>query len=275
VRAALDAGINYFDTAPYYMRTRAESVLGHALRGVPRDSYILATKVGRYDHDGFDFSAERMARSVDESLGRLGGTHVDVIQVHDLEFGSLDQVCQETLPALARLRAQGKVRHIGITGLPLAALRRVIRDAGPLVDTVLSYCHGTIADQTFLPFAEELRLSGRGVLNAAPLSMGLLTRKGPPAWHPAPLPLREACAAAAKLCEAQGVDFAELATIYALGLPGIDCTIIGISSAEEARRAAGCVGKSIRPQLLRDIETILAPVQGMTWSSGRPENNLA
>src|SRR5215210_8392898 len=94
VHVAIENGINLIDTAPYYGRTTAETVLGKALREIPREKYLLATKVGRYDkdQDGFDFSAEGVTRSVDESLERLGVDYVDFIQVHDLEFGSIDQI---------------------------------------------------------------------------------------------------------------------------------------------------------------------------------------
>ena len=275
VRAALEAGINYFDTAPFYGATASETALRLALQGVPRDRYVLATKVGRYgpEHRDFDFSAVRMERSVDESLARLRCGHIDLIQVHDLEYGSLDQVVNETLPALDRLRATGKVRFVGITGLPLAALRTVQTRARPLIDTVLSYCHGTLADQTFLPDAAGLRRSGVGVLNAAPLAMGLLTRAGPPAWHPAPSALRSACAAAADYCAQHGADLADLALQYALGLSEIDSTIIGLASVEEVRRAAACAGRAPDPALLAGVQALLAPVQGITWLIGRPENN--
>ena len=119
VHTAFDLGINYVDTSPFYAATKAETALGKALKGQPRDKYYLATKVGRYGPDDFDFSAKRVIASVDESLRRLGVDYVDVIQCHDIEFGSLDQVVYETIPALQRVRAQGKARFIGITGLPL------------------------------------------------------------------------------------------------------------------------------------------------------------
>lgn len=80
VHAAVELGINFFDVSPYYGKTLAEAVLGKALRGISRQSYILATKLGRYDDDVFDFSAARVARSIDESLQRLGVDHVDIIQ---------------------------------------------------------------------------------------------------------------------------------------------------------------------------------------------------
>src|SRR3954463_5186356 len=95
VRRALDLGINLIDVSPYYGVTKAETVLGKALQGVPRESYVLATKVGRYGDADFDFPAERVTASVDESLGRLGVDHIDLIQCHDIEFGDLDQVVEE------------------------------------------------------------------------------------------------------------------------------------------------------------------------------------
>ena len=274
VRTALDAGINYFDTAPFYAATKAESALGHALAGVPRERYVLATKVGRYGHMAadFDFSAARVVRSVDESLARLGCGHLDVIQVHDMEFGSLAQVWGETLPALDRLRASGKVRFVGITGLPLATLRTVHQHVAPLIDTVLSYCHGTLNDATFLPYAAELDQAGVGVLNAAPLAMGLLTGGGPPAWHLAPPALRLACAAAAEYCRQHGADLADLALSHAFGLPHIDSTITGFASVAEVRRAVACAARAPDPALLAGVRALLAPVQGVTWPSGRVEN---
>src|SRR5579872_2891155 len=135
VHTALDLGINFIDVSPYYGLTRAETVLGRALASVPRDSYYLATKVGRYGADTFDFSAQRVTASVDESLTRLGIAYIDLIQCHDIEFGSLDQVVEETIRALWRLRKQGKVRFIGITGYPLKIFREVLSRTS--VDTIL------------------------------------------------------------------------------------------------------------------------------------------
>ena len=275
VRTALDAGINYFDTAPYYGANAAEKALGHALRGVPRERYVMASKAGRYGwgDEGFDFSADRVVREVDESLARLGCGHLDVIQVHDMEFRPLKQIWNETLPALDRLRSSGKVRYIGITGLPIAALRRVRDHARSLVDTVLNYCHGTLVDQTFLTYAAELRRDGVGVINAAPLAMGLLTRGGPPTWHPAPANVRQACAAAVEFCAQRGADLADVAMSYSFGLPEFDCTVVGLASPAEARRAVTCAAKPPDPDLLAGVQALLAPVLGVTWQSGRPENN--
>ncbi|KAB1212360.1 L-galactose dehydrogenase [Morella rubra] len=111
----------------YYGRTLSEKVLGKALKalGAPRQDYIVSTKCGRYI-EGFDFSAERVTRSIVESLARLQLDYVDILQCHDIEFGSLDQVVNETIPALQKLKEAGKIRFIGVTGLPLEVFTYVL-----------------------------------------------------------------------------------------------------------------------------------------------------
>src|ERR1700754_3299076 len=79
VRVALDLGMNFIDTSPYYGRGMSEVLLGVALRGVPRESYTLCTKLGRYAPSHFDFSAKRVAESIDVSLERLKTDHLDII----------------------------------------------------------------------------------------------------------------------------------------------------------------------------------------------------
>ena len=130
VDTAIDQGINFFDVSPYYGRTLAEERLGKAL-GNKRDKIVLATKCGRYDTAGFDFSAERVTRSVDESLQRLRTDRIDVMQVHDIEFGDLQQVIDETIPALRKVKEAGKIRHIGITALSLTAMTPDERSSVP------------------------------------------------------------------------------------------------------------------------------------------------
>jgi L-galactose dehydrogenase len=271
VRAALAAGINYFDTAPYYGATTAETALGRALVGVPREAYLLATKVGRYGLDDFDFSAARVAASVDESLARLGCGHLDLIQVHDLEFGHLEQIVAETLPALDRLRAGGKVRFIGITGLPLRALT-VVHAHWP-TDTVLSYCHHCLHDTTLADAAPAWRACQSGVINASPLAMGLLSAAGPPAWHPAPPALKQACAAAAAFCRARGRSLAEVALQFALTDPPADTTLVGMRTTEEVRLNVAAAAAPPDLEFIATLQKRFAPVRNLTWPSGRPENN--
>ncbi|MEV6493873.1 aldo/keto reductase [Actinoplanes sp. NPDC051633] len=270
VRTALDMGVNIVDVAPYYGATRAETVLGKALAGVDRESYLLATKVGRYGLDAFDFSAERVRRSVDESLGRLGAEYIDLIQVHDIEFGDLDRIVDETIPALDELRTAGKVRHIGVTGYPLAALERVAR--GAAVDSVLSYCRYTLLDRGLTRFLPSFRDAGVAVFNASPLAMGALTRRGAPPWHPAPADMLRRCAAAAEWCEARGLQIERLAIQFATAHPGFVSTFVGMADESEVRRAISWALDPIDDEQLAEVDRLLAPVRDRPWPSGRPEN---
>src|SRR5699024_1016997 len=92
VHTAIDNGINLIDVSPYYGLTKAETVLGKALKTVPRDKYILSTKAGRIAENEFDFSQKRIFQSLEDSLKRLGTDDVDILLLHDIEFGSYRQV---------------------------------------------------------------------------------------------------------------------------------------------------------------------------------------
>jgi L-galactose dehydrogenase len=274
VRLALDEGIDFIDVAPFYGREvgGAESVLGRALSGVPRDRYVLATKVGRYGHTEFDFSAARIAAGVEDSLRRLGVDHVDLLQCHDLEYGPLEQIVGETLPALERLRTQGKCRFIGITGLPLAIYPLVIERArGVRIDTILSYAHYCLNDTSLsrlLPYVAARRV---GVISASPLAMGLLSEPGPPAWHPAPPELKSAAARAVAHCRSRGVDIAQLALSFALAEPRIATTLVGMATRDEVRRNLAAAAHPLDTALLAEVRALLAPVADLGWPSGRPE----
>lgn len=271
VHAAIDAGINLIDVSPYYGLTKAETMLGKALRSMPRDRYIVATKVGRYGEDDFDFSAARVTASVDESLARLGIDHIDIIQCHDIEFGSLTQVVEETLPALRRLQGQGKVRYVGVTGLPLGVFTYVL-DRAPL-DTILSYCHYELNDTSLGDMVPYLQAKGVGIINASPLGMGLLTERGTPAWHPAPDEVKAVCAQAAAYCRAQGVDIARLAIQFSVANPDIPTTLVGTASPANLAKNVRWSEDPMDLSLLAEVQAILAPIHNRTWPTGRPENN--
>jgi len=272
VHAALDAGINFFDTAPYYGATRAETVLGKAIAQIDRQRCILSTKVGRYGPrlEDFDFSADRVTRSVEESLQRLRADYIDVIQVHDIEFGDIRQIVQETLPALKRLQALGQVRFIGISGLHLHLLLKVVLEKR--LDVVQSYCHASLLDTTLTEFVSKLSDSGVGILSSAPLAMRLLTDAGAPEWHPAPAAVRERCIEAAAYCRSEGASLSDLALNYSYQVPGPHCTILGLSNRDELARALAAIQNPPRPELLERVLEILRPVHNITWASGRPEN---
>ena len=273
VHVSLDKGINFIDTSPFYGLTKSETVLGKALRGVPRDKYILATKCGRYGMEmaDFDFSAKRVTAGIDESLTRLGVEYVDIIQAHDIEFGDIDLVITETIPALRKLQKAGKARFVGVTGLPLKSLRRIV-GAVP-VDTILSYCHFELNDTSLLDLVPLLRERGVGVINASPLGMGLLSNRGTPAWHPAPEQVKEVCGRAAAHCRVQGGSIEKLAVQYSLMRPEIATTIVGSADPTNMERNIQWAGEPINRSLLEEVLAILKPVHNVTWESGRAENN--
>ena len=222
VFTAVENGLNFIDVSPYYGHYKAETVLGKALKELPRDSFVLSTKVGRYGKDGvntWDYSGKRATESVYESMERLNIDYIDLINVHDIEFADLNQVVGETLPALVELREKGVVGHVGITDLQLENLKWVL-DNSPegTVESVLNFCHHTLNDDKLVDFLDYFEEKGLGIINASPFSMGLLTQRGIPDWHPAPKPLVEACAKAAQYCAEQGYPIEKLALQYAVSI---------------------------------------------------------
>ena len=270
VHQAVDSGINFFDTSPYYGITLAETRLGTALAG-KRERVIVATKCGRYGVDEFDFSAKRVTASIDESLRRLQTDYVDLFQVHDLEFGNAQQIIEETIPALRQLQQQGKARYIGITGYPPKILRR-IAEAAP-VDSILTYCRynlmNTDMDEVLTTFARE---RGIGLINAAALHMGILTENGPAEWHPAPQEVRDAGKNAAEFCRSHGVDIADVAMRFSLNHPYVSSTLVGMANTRQVEASMELLRYSTDPELLRQVKAILSPVFNHVWPSGRAEN---
>ncbi len=277
VHVAVDNGINFIDVSPYYGHLKAEQVLGKALREIPRDKYYLSTKVGRYGKDGvnmWDYSAERVTRSVYESMERLGIDYIDLINVHDIEFqaalpGGLQKVVDETLPALVKLREEGVVRHVGITDLQPENLQWVV-DHSPegTVESILCFCHYSLNDDMLTDYLDYFEERGIGVINASPFSMGLLSSRGAPDWHPAPESLRDACKRAAEYCAAQGYPIEELAIQFAVSLsPRIATTLFSSASPENVLRSISYVEKPIDWQLVEKVKEIIGDQQRVRWKN--------
>lgn len=209
VETAIEGGINFIDVSPYYGSFKAETVLGKALKSIPRQKFYLSTKVGRYCKDGinsWDYSAERAVSSVYESMERLNVDYIDIINVHDIEFqaslpGGLQKVCEETLPALVELKQKGVVGHVGITDLQLKNIKWVVEHSDDgMVECILNFCHYCLNDDELLDYLNFFEERGIGIINASPLSMGLLSQRGVPEWHPAPKSLVDVCSKAAQFC---------------------------------------------------------------------------
>lgn len=272
VRAALECGLNFIDTSPFYGRGMSEVLLGLALKGIPRDQYTLCTKLGRYDLAHFDFSPRRVAESVDVSLHRLGSDHLDIVLCHDIEFVPLQQIVDETLPALRRLQKAGKVRYVGISGYPMKIFRFILGQTD--LDCVLSYNQYTLQNTRFadelVPFLKE---RGVGVMNAGPFSARLLTQAPLPAWLKEPEEVKAAARQAAALCAQRGTDIAKLALQFSLANPDIATTVSGSANPQNIRKWAQWAAEPVDQALLAEVQAIFAPVKNLGHREGLPENN--
>jgi len=272
VFAALDGGINYIDVSPYYGHYKAETVLGKALRQLRRDRYVLSTKVGRYGQNGvntWDYSASRVTQSVYESMERLHVDRIDLILVHDIEFADLQQVVDETLPALARLRDEHVVDHVGITDLQPENLKWVIDHSDEkTVEVVLNFCHYCLNDYLLLDYLDFFEQRGIGVINASPFSMGLLSERGTPDWHPAPDSLKSACARAAAYCKERQYPIDKLAIQYSTSQnPRIATTLFSSANPENVRRNIAYVNEPVDEQLVREVQQIIGGQMGIRWKN--------
>jgi aryl-alcohol dehydrogenase-like predicted oxidoreductase len=272
VKAALDCGLNLIDTSPFYGRGMSEVLLGVALKSIPRDDYLLCTKLGRYDLSHFDFSAKRVAESVDVSLHRLGTDHLDIILCHDIEFVPMQQIVDETLPALRTAREQGKIRFIGFSGYPQKIFRFICDQTE--VDCVLNYNQYTLQNTRF---ADEtiayLEAKGIGVMSAGPFSARLLTDASLPHWLKEPEEVKGAARRAADLCRARGSSIAKLALQFSIANPGIATTVAGSANPANVREWARWAAEPLDEELVRDVQAIFAPVKNIGHVEGLPENN--
>ena len=240
VFTAVESGINFIDVSPYYGYYKAETVLGKALKDIKRDKYYLSTKVGRYGENGvntWDYSAKRVTASVYESMERLNVDYLDLINVHDIEFADLQQVVDETLPALVKLKEEGVVKHVGITDLQLENLKWVIDHvAEGTVESILNFCHYCLCDDKLVDFLDYFEEKGVGIINASPLSMGLLTERGVPDWHPAPKSLIDACAKAAEYCKTKNFPIEKLAMQFSVNNDRIATTLFSTTNSDNVKK---------------------------------------
>lgn len=269
VHTALDNGINFIDVSPYYGHLKAETVLGKALKNVDRNLYYLSTKVGRYGKDGnnsWDYSAVKARESVYESMERLNADCIDLINVHDIEFADLEQVCYETLPALVELRNEGIVKHIGITNLNLRHFKYVIEHVPQgTVESVLSFCHYTLNDDSLRDYFEFFESHHIGIINASPYSMGLLTEHGAPDWHPAPEALKRVTRKAIDYCKSKGVSIEQLAMSFSTANPRIATTLFSSTNPENVLKSIRYANTPLDMELLSEIQKILEPGFRDTW----------
>jgi len=275
VHTAVENGINFIDVSPYYGHLKAETVLGKALKDIPRNQYYLSTKVGRYGKDGvnlWDYSAQRVTDSVYESMERLNIDYIDLINVHDVEFqsnleGGLQKIVDETLPALVKLREKGVVKHVGITDLQPENLKWVVEhSAEGTVESILCFCHYSLNDELLLDYLDFFESRGIGIINASPFSMGLLSQRGTPDWHPAPDALKEACRKAAEYCASKNYPIEKLAIQYSTSLnPRIATTLFSSANPKNVLKNIDYVNAPIDTQLVKEVQEIIGDQMRVRW----------
>ncbi|MGB1814668.1 MAG: aldo/keto reductase, partial [Rubripirellula sp.] len=271
VNVALDRGMNYIDTAAYYGRGMSEVMLGQVLPEIPRDSYTLSTKLGRYAPQHFDFSARRVLESIDISLERMRVDHLDIVFCHDIEFVELDQIVEETIPALRKEVEKGKVRFIGVSGYPMKIFTEMLDRAD--LDVVLTYNHYTLQNDMALSLVEPCEAKGVGLINAAPFSARLLTSAALPEWHKATPEVRDVAAKAARFCSEQGCDLAKLALQYSVANPAFASCVTGSANPQRVSQWCDWLEEPLDENLVADVKEILKPIHNWVYVEGRPENN--
>lgn len=271
VHTAIDMGINLIDVSPFYGLTKAETVLGKAIAQLNRDRFILTTKAGRYGSEDFDFSKQRILESVDESLQRLQTDYIDILYLHDIEFAPFNEILEGAFPALDELKQSGKIRYFGVSGLPVSVFEKAL--AHKELDSVLSYCHYALNDTSLLDIVPLLEQHGVGLVNASPLSMGLLSTRPAAEWHPASGEIQRLCKQAAEHCAVKGTDIAKLAVQYATANERIPTTLVSTANPDNIRKNIAWTDEPIDIELLQEVLEILKPIHNKSWISGRPEYN--
>jgi D-threo-aldose 1-dehydrogenase len=259
IRAALDAGVTFVDTAPLYGAGRSEQRVGAALAGVPRDSYVLSTKVGRLVLPGgevvFDFSRDGVLRSFEESLKRLQLDRVDVLLVHDPDDNE-QQALEQAFPALAELRAQGVIGAIGAGMNQWQMEDRFAQNFD--VDCFLLAGRYTLLEQTALEFLERCRERGIGVFLGGVYNSGILAVGPRPGatynYAEAPPEIVERVRRIEAVCARYGVPLHRAAAQFALAHPAVTAVVLGAVTPDEVRANRDALFAPIPPELWADLK---------------------
>ena len=278
VDAAWEAGIRYFDTAPHYGLGLSERRLGAALRGRPRDEYVVSSKVGRLlvpneepggvDTEGFvvrddlrrqwDFSRDGVLRSVEDTLERTGLDRLDIVYLHDPD-DHWRQAAEEAMPTLAELRDQGVIGAIGAGMNQSAMLARFLRETA--ADVVMLAGRYTLLDQSalddVLPAAQEL---GKSVVAVGVFNSGLLSRDRPAEgmkydYEDAPSALVARARTIADVCEAHGTTLPAAAIAFPHTHPSIINVTLGMRTAEQVGRNVELHDQRVPDALWDDLRT--------------------
>jgi aryl-alcohol dehydrogenase-like predicted oxidoreductase len=273
VHTALELGINYLDVSPAYGGTTAEIVLGKALRGIPRGSYYLSTKVGKYTEPGmygadtFDYSPARIRASLDESSRRLGADYFDIVHLHDFEYQHRQHVewaLTDGIATLLDLKQEGRIGNISCGIYPVDLWRRILRDVP--IDVGLVHNHYTLADTRIIELLPLAQRRGIGLINGSPFASGLLAGREAPLWHPATEAERRLFHLAAEFCREQGTSISKLALQFSSQHPELPTNLFSSASPDSIRYNVTWHEEPYDPFLVRGVQRILSPVMNKEWN---------
>jgi aryl-alcohol dehydrogenase-like predicted oxidoreductase len=276
VRAAFDAGINFFDTANVYGRGAAETFLGEVLSDYDRHSYVLATKL-YFPMSNVDrgLSAEQIHKQIDASLQRLRTDFVDLYQCHRHDE---ETPLQETMGALTEVVREGKARHIGFSEWPVEVVRESLRIPGAArwVSSQPQYSMlWRKPEQELIPLCEA---EGISQIVWSPLGQGVLTGKYAPGAPPPPdsrassdsmngfigrliePPVLEAVQRLQPIAERAGLSMAQMALAWVLRQDNVASAIIGATRPEQVHQNAAASGVTLEEETLAAIDEALEPV---------------
>ncbi|OUS70789.1 hypothetical protein B1748_27770 [Paenibacillus sp. MY03] len=251
IHEAIDSGINFIDTAPLYGKGESERRIGKALAEGRRNEVIIASKVAKSD-PRYDY--ESTIRSVEESLRRLRTDWIDILQLHDIEHQPYHLVMNETIPALRKLKEDGKIRFTGVTTRELPLLMAYMKTGQ--FDAIQFYARYMLIDHTakdeVLPLARE---TGLGVINGSVLGLGLLADTVVDFLD------KDIVEKAAERVEklkflrrAEPKGLVEPAMRFSLTNPDIHVTLTGTSKVGSLRKnLAVCDGKGLEPADLQRV----------------------
>jgi len=270
-KAYEEYGINYFDTSSAYGKDGlSETVLGKGLSdGNMRQKVIVATKCGDYESDAYyqDYSCKGVIDKFEDQLKRLQTDYVDILQIHDIDIApSLDYILEETLPAVERLKKEGKARFIGITAVRNSALKYVLERTDSL-DMILTFGRYNLMDTSLVGYFDELqKQKGFGMLNCSVLFMGLLTKRALEGGYstnewmkdePGMESGMEALRRASALCDAHGVDIGNLAVQFGCDCDFCDSTILSMGRVKRLDQNMSILRQPYDKELARQVCKIL------------------
>ena len=264
--------INYFDTSPYY--GNSETVLGKSLSFIPREYYFIGTKVGRYMNDKTDFSLETIKNSIETSLKNLNTSYIDIVQCHDVEFGNIEQIINEALPYLQTLKDKKIIRYIGITGLSLPVLDYIVTRSSIKIDTILTYCNYSLHCNLLNNYIDKWISQNIKIIQGGCTSMGLLTDKGPPDWHPANNELKDKCKEISTICSTDNENITKVAFQYIYNNTKILSVLIGPTNTNELQNYYRWKSTESNILLEDKIIQLFEKYQNYIWIEPNTEKNI-